>query len=202
MEGQHPFATDGAAGVAADDAKTFVVSLGYLDQGGAQAAWSSTTPTVVATVEVGAGEVCVTEDTLRGGIVGDAEITVNLPECLTVTEESDECVKSDAPFYQEWLDWNKPACWCYEKNCRGDVDGIVSGPFRVAIPDLQVFLSAYNKIDTMIPEGGICADFDHVKSGPFRVAIPDLQTLLEYYNDLDATVPACDSTNYNFWETP
>ncbi len=116
------------------------------------------------------------------------------------------CVKCDSPFYDDWVYWGRPDCWCYRKNCNGDADGLLNGPFRVANPDLLLLLSAINKIDTQIPAGGICADFDHIKNGPFRVANPDLQLLNEYINDLDYLVPECSmdwdgdgDDDYNFW---
>ncbi len=114
------------------------------------------------------------------------------------------CMRYAAPEYPEWEAWGKPACWCYSRQCRGDADGIKSGPFWVAVPDLSMFRAAFNKIDTalaLVPNG-ICSDADHIKSGPFRVAVPDLNNFRLYFNKPELAVPECDDTYYNFWETP
>ncbi|MBW8042533.1 MAG: hypothetical protein FVQ85_21405 [Planctomycetes bacterium] len=151
---------------------------------------------------------------LAGGAVGDAVISlVTTPDFMTFTQEDSvvirqgpppECMKTSAPEYAVWEAWGKPACWCYSRQCRGDTDGIKIGPFWVAIPDLNIFRSAFNKTDIVLANvaNGICADFDHTKSGPFRVAIPDLNMLRINHGKIEALIPECDRTNYNFWETP
>ncbi len=114
------------------------------------------------------------------------------------------CIKYTAPEYMQWEAWGKPECWCYARQCRGDVDGIKSGPFWVAVPDLNMFRAAFNKLDAalaLVPNG-ICSDFDHVKSGPFRVAVPDLNIFRLYFNKLELQVPECDKKDYNCWLTP
>jgi hypothetical protein len=116
----------------------------------------------------------------------------------------DGCMKTGAPEYPAWEQWDKPPCWCYARQCRGDADGIKTGPFWVAIPDLNAFRAAFNKSDTVL-QGvpyGICSDFDHVKTGPFRIAIPDLNIFRQYFNKIEALVPECDPTDYNYWVTP
>ncbi len=113
-----------------------------------------------------------------------------------------ECLKCSAPEYADWVAWCKPKCWCYRRQCRGDADGIKTGPFWVAIPDLNLFRPCFNVIDALLVPECICADFDHVKTGPFRVAIPDLNTFRQYFNKTETFVPECPSGNYNFWETP
>jgi hypothetical protein len=83
-------------------------------------------------------------------------------------------------------------------------DGIKTGPFWVAIPDLNRFRLAFNKTDIVLRDvpQGICADFDKIKTGPFRVAIPDLNIFRQYFNKPELSVPECDMTNYNFWQHP
>ncbi len=120
-----------------------------------------------------------------------------------------ECLNSTATEYADWTSWGRPDCWCYQRQCRGDADGIKSGPFWVAVPDLGMFRRVFNKTDqaVMLVRNGICADFDHLKSGPFRVAVPDLNIFRQYFNKTELLVPACDAKPvytgpYNFWTKP
>jgi hypothetical protein len=120
-----------------------------------------------------------------------------------------ECLNKNAVGYADWTAWSRPDCWCYQRQCRGDIDGIKTGPFWVAIPDLNIFRSAFNKFDTQLVTipNGICADLDHIKTGPFRVAIPDLNIFRAYFNKTTLFVPVCDQPPiytgpYNFWTKP
>jgi hypothetical protein len=162
--------------------------------------------------------VVITENDARGGVVltdPDQTAEVNAPGCRV---EFLECLiggNADAPplnyEYAAWANplWNKPACWCYCRQCRGDADGIRTGPYWVAIPDLGILYAAYGKIDTILATipNGICADFDHKKTGPYRVAIPDLTIAYTYYGKFAHLVPPCDQAPvitgpYNFWCDP
>jgi hypothetical protein len=135
--------------------------------------------------------------TVTARLVSNTSIsTTSAPIALTT-----EPVKSTATFYLAWTQWNRPNCWAFQRNCRGDIDGIISGPFWVAIPDLNVFKAAFSKDDATLATvtNGICADFDRIKSGPFRVAIPDLTTFKAYFSKPVASVPVCSQTNYHYW---
>ncbi|NIS16705.1 MAG: DUF642 domain-containing protein [candidate division Zixibacteria bacterium] len=123
--------------------------------------------------------------------------------------DESECLNCSAPEYGDWVAWSKPDCWCYPRQCRGDSDGIINGPFWVGIPVLSIFRGAFNKSDEglALVENGICCDFDHIKTGPFRVAIPDLNILRQYFNQPESNVPECDEPPiytgpYNFWTSP
>ena len=173
---------------------------------------------------------CVTiaENQARGGVVlTDPEQTVdyNAPgvgevPCYPVVAECLIGGNADAPplnyEYAAWVSWNRPNCWCYCRQCRGDVDGIRTGPYWVAIPDLGILYGAYSKVDAILATvpNGICADFDHKKTGPYRVALSDLAIAYTYYRQLQAFVPPCNQTDaakgyptlytgpYNFWCDP
>jgi hypothetical protein len=162
---------------------------------------------------------------LRGGVIGkDTDpmetnlVPVHLPFTITNIEPT-ECVKSDAPFYNEWLGsnyagtptakWASPDCWCYERNCRGDADGIKTGVAWVNTPDLTIFVSAFGKADFKMDQTLICADFDHIKTGVARVNTPDLTEFVSYFGKADFKCPVCPKDwdgdlddDYNFWCTP
>jgi len=119
-----------------------------------------------------------------------------------------ECLKSSAPEYADWVALGKPDCWCYRRQCKGDIDGATLGPFPISIVDLNAFKQAFNKIDPLLPAGGECADLDHTKAGPFRISIIDLNTFKSSFNNIPALVPQCDldgdgvltgADKYNFW---
>ncbi|HPO71094.1 MAG TPA: hypothetical protein PKV53_12435, partial [Anaerohalosphaeraceae bacterium] len=183
----HPFAADGAAGVAVNGATTFVISMGVLDQGGNQAGFNGAGDLI--TFPVGDGEVCIAADTLRGpdsGVVGDTALTSNIASvaCVTVSSGPTECVKATAPFYAAWVAWGKPNCWCYKKQCRGDVDGASQLGRPVSNNDLTKFKEAFNKTDAQLQAvvNGICADLDHAAQLGRRVSNNDLQTFKLYFN--------------------
>ena len=138
-----------------------------------------------------------------------------------------ECVKDTAPFYDDWVgagkNWGRPDCWCYERQCRGNTDGIKDGSYRVSQADLLTFLDAFNQGDLKMDQTKICADFDHRKAGSYRCSQDDLLIFLRFFNKGDLKVPVCpmdweesydwenmpDSPgvgdgddDYNFWITP
>jgi hypothetical protein len=122
------------------------------------------------------------------------------------TDVNLECLKPTAPEYADWVTNGKPSCWCCKRQCNGDIDCATYGPFSVQIFDLNIFKTAFNKVDALMPPGGICADLDHTKIGPFRVGILDLNIFKLYFNK--PIVPCCDldgdcvltaADKYNFW---
>ena len=172
---------------------------------------------------------------LRGGVIGkDTEpmetnlVPVHLPFTITVPPIPTECVKSTAPFYGEWqgsdnpstptAKWASPDCWCYERNCRGDADGVKTGIAWVNTPDLTIFVDAFGKADFKLDQTKICADFDHIKTGVARVNTPDLTIFVDYFGKAEFKVPVCSKDwedldgpgpgvgdgddDYNFWCDP
>lgn len=219
----HAVAKIDAAGAIDDSAdnrlpaSAFAVSAGFLDDTGAQL--GQTLP-IVITIAYDLSmdsDVTIDENALRGGIVGDDLGTITgLPVTVTVLDDvPQECVKSTAPFYQTWVDFGKPDCWCYQRNCRGDVNGLKSGytPATyvwVNSQDLQILAAAFNKFPSVLQTvevngvKGICADNNRAKSGYTAstyvwVNSQDLTEFAKYFNKFPVDVPVCDQTHYNFW---
>ncbi len=142
---------------------------------------------------------CVATDPIRGNIVMPGQTAIkDVNACIFLESSgSQECVKSTAPFYADWIQWGKPACWCYQRNCRGDIDGIKSGLYWVSATDLGLFRQAFNKLN--LPSNGICADNNRTKSGPYWVCSLDLDIFRQYFNKPETNVPSCDIGYYNFW---
>lgn len=146
-------------------------------------------------------QVTISENAARAGVVGTLGEDIALTGTLTgtITVAVTECVKSTASFYTDWVNYGKPDCWCYQRQCRGDANGTQSGPYWVSGADLTIFKNAFNKTDGSLPAGGICADFNHAASGPYRVSGADLTIFKTYFNKAEASVPVCDAADYNSW---
>ena len=232
----HPFANVAAAGPAVVDATQFSVSMGVLDQSGARAGYTSPVGGAsLITINTGAGRICVGLDTLRGGIVGDGVITTNLTAadiCVDVTAAPSEPIKATAPFYAAWVQFGKPACWAYAKNCKGDANGKTQGSTKtgfahVGSEDLNVLIAAWNVLEPATgttPSGpgilsvtnGICADFNRAqqgstKTGFTRVGSDDLNILIANWQVLNPAtgttpsgpgLPDCTPEHYNFYIVP
>jgi hypothetical protein len=114
-----------------------------------------------------------------------------------------ECFRSDVNVsqYNAWVAWGKPACWCYRRQCRGDINGLKQGIYWVSAQDLAIFKLAFNKNDsslTLVPNG-ICADNNRSKQGIYRVSAQDLVQFKLYLNKSEASVPICDANYVRFW---
>ena len=132
-------------------------------------------------------------------------ILFNEPECLIGGNAG---VKE----YSDWVAWGRPKCWCYPRQCRGDVNGKKLGVW-VQSADLTCFKLAYGKTDAVLATvtcaggiPGVCADLNHSKLG-VRVQTVDLTLFKTYYGKLDNQVPLCDQLPiytgpYNFWTSP
>ncbi|MBN1795761.1 MAG: hypothetical protein JW804_03735 [Sedimentisphaerales bacterium] len=116
--------------------------------------------------------------------------------------------------------WERPVCWCYPRQCRGDINGQPISPgvqMWVSLADLTFFRTALNKMynqPATWPTGGECADLDHAMIAPtvpIPVSLADLTILRLYLNKMDipwnTVVKCCDSdtdcvadgVKYNFW---
>jgi hypothetical protein len=112
------------------------------------------------------------------------------------------------PFeYSDWVAWNKPKCWCYKRQCRGDINGLAKYGIWVSLEDLYILSIAYGQMPPRMPPGGICADINHQARFGMRVTLEDLTILRTYYGKPQLQVPTCDlapviTGPYNFWTTP
>lgn len=129
------------------------------------------------------------------------------PEASKSTYE--ECLYTNAPFYDDWVAFGKPDCWCYARQCKGDATGTPdynkSGYWYVGTGDLNVLLSAWQVYEPPAGPGilwilnAICADFDHKaqcnKIGCWRVGTDDLNILLAHWQVLEPPsgpgIPVC-----------
>lgn len=177
--------------------------------GGANAKYDVYFGTVNPPVTVVSANQTTTSYSATGALEGKTYYwkVVSKNDCDAVGVSSDvwtfntDCYKSTSTAYAAWVTFGKPACWCYQRNCRGDADGIKTGAAWVAGPDLTVLKSALGKTDTQLLAitNGICADFDRVKTGAARVAGPDLTRMKGYIGKTETNVPVCDVATVNFW---
>jgi hypothetical protein len=121
-----------------------------------------------------------------------------------------KCLKYTAPEYAAWEFWGKPDCWCYRKQCRGDVNGSSFLGKPVSLADLSNFRMPFGVTDTYLRTipNGICADLNHAAFLGKRITLADLNIFKAYFNLPDANVPCCDidgdcvltiDDNYNYW---
>jgi len=127
LAGAHPIAMADAAGAAAFPATVFAVSAAEL----ANVATIPATGTICTLKMTGAGSVCFSEDTLRGGVVDTtgAAMTVTLPGCVDVPSGPVDCLSVGQVFsytgpglavnltvtqtiFDRWVALGKPDCWC------------------------------------------------------------------------------------------
>jgi hypothetical protein len=148
-------------------------------------------------------------------------VLLTLAIVIPVMAEDDLCVSESAPFYDDWIAFGMPDCWCYQYNCKGDFSGTSQGSaFGGWMPvfgnDLSPLLYFYGVKEP--PKGpgvgaaGICADFGRDKQGSAfggwkRVFNSDLTILLANYGlKLPPKTPTisgdCSGSDYNFFLTP
>jgi hypothetical protein len=144
--------------------------------------------------------VTITTEDLRGGMVMEDVKSANIiaPGC-TITFAVDCFVQSTtgppitAQMFTDWQTFGSPDCWCYARQCYGDVNGTRSGGIAlgwwyVGAPDISIMSSAWRVKEPpkgsgilSIP-GGICADINHAASGGialgwWRVGAPDISIM-------------------------
>jgi hypothetical protein len=164
--------------------------------------------------------VAISENETRGGVVltdPNEDPDVNSPGCV-----GRECLiggnaDGDTPGseYAAWDEFEKPSCWCYQRQCRGDADGKQQyATYWVLTNDLDILAAAFAKDNPTLKtievhgEPGICADFDHkMQYATYRVLTDDLTILAAYFAKNNPHPPLCDESPvitgpFNFWTTP
>ena len=193
----------GAAGTGINT-DTVVLEMGSLYVTGKETADTGTlaTITVSATCDV----TITAEETYRAGVIdenADPAVMTRTGGDAGITLAPSECMKVTHPDYPAWVTAGKPDCWCYERNCRGDSNGKVQGPFWVSALDLDLFRLAFNKLAFQLPAGAECSDYNRAPQGPFQVSALDLDIFRLYFNKLAFQVPSCDATHINLpWLVP
>ena len=141
--------------------------------------------------------ITVTENILRGGIVLEdpaATATLDLPDGNDCCVEGLACYFGMAD-YAQWQLVGEPECWCYPRQCLGDADGLPFGKnnYWVAIPDLTILKSAWQKTAAQLVGNEACADFDHLPFGKnnYRVAIPDLTIMKNNWQITNGPAGTC-----------
>jgi hypothetical protein len=77
----------------------------------------------------------------------DELVTVNMPAPLALSDcgYEPECLSTNDPSYDAWKNtWGMPDCWCYKKQCRGDINGSSFFGKLVLLADLTTFKLAFN----------------------------------------------------------
>jgi hypothetical protein len=156
--------------------------------------------------------VTIRENTVRGGVVltNGSHPDVNAPGIYGTPKWPLDCLiggNAGTSEYKDWVAFGYPKCWCYPRNCRGDINGTIKFGTWVTVEDLTLFKTAYGKSVAQIPPGGICADLDRKIKFGIRVSVEDLTIFKLYYGKATTLVPTCDKTPtntgpYNWWAAP
>jgi hypothetical protein len=131
--------------------------------------------------------------------------------------ETGEAVKSTSTtIYAAWADFGRPVCWGYQRNCRGDADGLGGGIGAAKVwtnaADLNILAAGFSKnvaalkVASFGGVAAICADFNRLGGGigaaKVWVNADDLNILALYFSKNVSLNPVCDATwqsNYNYW---
>jgi hypothetical protein len=142
-------------------------------------------------------------DTVQATCISESDFyDLALPMSIVWTGTHNECYTG--PYFDEWLDVGKPACWCSSNNprqCHGDADGISQGKnkYWVSICDIDVLIAGWNKSFVQIEGQTLgevpltCADSDHLPQGKkkYRISINDMDILIANWNISNKPDPNC-----------
>ena len=122
----HPMADPYFAGVLdpCDAVDVFSICMGVLDQTGGKSAGPDASALLISiplTSTADSVTIRISEDTLRGGVVG-SPLTTNLPIDVVVSFSTD-CFQGTPAQVAAWIAWGKPANWCGDCWAAGSVDG-------------------------------------------------------------------------------
>ena len=125
----HPIADPCFAGVLdpCTGVDVFSICMGVLDMTGNQNAGPATSASLISiplTSAAASVTIRISEDTLRGGVVGSA-LTTNLPIDVVVSFSTD-CFQGTPEQVAAWTAWGKPANWCEPCFKCGDVNSSTS----------------------------------------------------------------------------
>jgi len=156
----------------------------------------------------------ITGNALRGSVVLEdiSEAAIDAPGCGVA--QPPECMKTSHPDYVEWGNVGSPDCWCYPRQCKGDVDCTQEyGVYWVFLLDLNDFSDCFGipGIPRFPDDPCICYDIDHNEEyGAYRVFLADLDIFKFTFGNM--SVHCCDDdedcdltdgdTRFNFWTCP
>jgi hypothetical protein len=143
------------------------------------------TGTLCKVVTAGAGQLSVTVNAVRGGIVLEDASQATLDPDPAVIVLGGACQFPTAAMEADYIAFGSPECWCDGYHCDGDADGkeqgIGSKKMRVGTNDLTVLINNWGMKGT---EANFdpCADVDQKKQGigtkAVRVGTNDLTVLI------------------------
>jgi len=192
----------GAGALTTFPASTFVLSMGALDQAGAQAGVTGAGVLCEIQYVTTGATIHVMADTIRGGaVVGDAvtqPTAFDIVLVVTVPSCRDHLTAAEQVEYDKYKTARGAAfdmtSWCWQFQCRGDANNATENvaKYRVYNLDLGILLANWKaKVDTANP----AADFDHLSENvaKYRVYNNDLGVLLTYWKLKDTSLTPCPS---------
>jgi hypothetical protein len=195
-------ATQDAPGELAFPQSSFAISIGGLDDDGIGGGTEEAPLTATITLTGTPGEtVTITEDMLRGGIVGydGAMAITGLPLDVTFYEDATpptcrDMFTGDAlALYDLYVANGKdPSCWCNQYQCRGDANNDKNAlQWRIYTTDSNRMVAAWKSAVTAA-NADPCADFAHDKNAlGWTVYTTDLNILVLNWKKTDAQLTVC-----------
>jgi hypothetical protein len=128
---------------------------------------TSATVAILSNSNAGTTNGTISINAIRGGVVEkvaageNPQMANNLgsPLAFTITPTAEEdCYLGEAD-EAEWIAVGRPVCWCYPRQCRGDIDGILhggsgsSGYWRVGTPDIDKLANHFMVLEAGNPVG-------------------------------------------------
>ncbi|MHC4110264.1 MAG: hypothetical protein ACYSUY_04265 [Planctomycetota bacterium] len=144
---------------------------------------------VLAGVHINVNLIGIAEGVTTLNLYAEDGVTLLDSATITVLPETD-CFPPAHPDYSEWVNVDKPDCWCYPRQCHGDADGLMGGSaktgfYAVGPGDLNILIAGWLVFEPLIFSipNGICADFGHdwggcAKCSFYRVGPTDLGILI------------------------
>ena len=133
------------------------------------------------------------ESRILGKILNTIDMGADEVGCLSIKDSN----------HTYWVQMGSPDCWCYQRQCYGDIDGeMLYDWYPVSQSDLSIFTNSYLKSFEELPEGGVCCDLDHKSLyGYYPVSGSDLEIISDYYMLGYNNVPICEEeVDINFWK--
>jgi hypothetical protein len=202
---------DVGSAIAEQDSNSFILEMGSLYKVGSDEDHNTVPPTSGSLCSFMVSSDCnvaIANDAARGGVVmEDIDKTFAPGYVSLIGCQVTGCFPSGHADYQAWLDAGAPSCWCYTRQCHGDVDNIADGGTKtgywyVGNGELDLLIAAWKILEpndgSAYPGGpgvasvtnGVCANFDHVtdggtKTGYWQVGNSDLDILIDSWKVLE-----------------
>jgi len=198
---------DWGSPIAAQDSNSFILEMGSLYKVGSDEDHNTVPPTNGWLCKFRVDSDCnvaIANDAARGGVVMENLDFAGSVDLIGTNFNACGCLGTGHPDCDAFIAAGAPVCWCYPRQCHGDVDGVATGGTKggywyIGDDELNLLIAAWKLLepndgnwwpggpgaDSVSVNGvsGICANFDHVveggtKGGYWAVGDSDLNMMI------------------------